>query len=350
MARKHFVTAIIFGLTGVLTFACSEPDWAGGKLEESKDGNEPAAGGDDDDDKAGGGAEPSECVDTSTAPKATGDETPGLDVDKSTLATCCEEEPGQKAHCVPDDKLKTPDRLNTCKSGGRCVPDSIIDGQTPKPCKVSPLDGAPGACVSNCIKSVAAYKGVLKADGCTGGLVCAPCERNGEKTGACEVSTSKKSGGGGSSPAQPKKDCTKKPAPAPESPAGDSGASGGGGGGGGGGAGVEEPTSCCGDKGLCATKEQVETRMPGKSGQLEAKECKNAKLCAPKENADPAFKPKACKGTALTGPYTGVCLSNCIAFSTSQKLASSQGDCDSDHRCLPCKLLGILATGAPGCE
>jgi hypothetical protein len=75
---------------------------------------------------------------------------------------------------------------------------------------------------------------------------------------------------------------------------------------------------------------------------------KNTELCVPTENLNPDFKPMACSAfNLLLGNYTGVCLSDCLQFGL-QSLGISKGNCDDQHKCVPCTQNG-KPTGAPGC-
>ncbi|MBX3230406.1 MAG: hypothetical protein KIT84_03270 [Labilithrix sp.] len=311
MTRKHFVTSIVFGLTGVLSFACGEPDWVGGELDEDTNQGQLTN-------------EPEEACTESG-----GDGKPGLGVDPSTLEACCEDK--GKAHCVDEALVSSSkDKLDACGSGGRCVPDTIITGTEAKTC-TSSVTNSPGKCLSPCIKAIAEKASLLKADGCTGGELCAPCELGGTPTGACEIGKPKS--GGGAKTCAPKNGDKESKEPAADPP---------------------KSAGCCGGKGLCVTKDVVEAKMPGKSDQLDTHECTDGLLCAPTENAAADFEPKKCKAKGsvtglFMGEYEGVCLSNCLKFKRTQQFASAQGDCDDEHRCMPCEVLG-RPTGAPGCE
>lgn len=355
--RDRFVACM--GVAGlfvvVAATACSEPDWTGGDLDGAKTDAAKASptpcppGQEEVDVEAPSGA----------TPASSGSGKPGIDVDVSTLPACCEDK--GKAHCVPEAKIGESTRasLEAC-GGGLCVPDTIIEGKAPAECSTGfGGDSAKGVCVSLCVKAVAEKASLLKQQTCGANEVCTPCisPLDGKRTGVCELgkggggasgSTSTSSTAGGQ---KTSKQCRPKNDTGGATPAGGAGADGGargadGGGGtnnGGGGA-----AGCCGGEGICVPP----TAVPeAQRSHLEAKECTGGNLCAPKSLADKNAKPKTCKGTALTGAFTGVCLSNCLVFGFLEEVISDQGTCDPDERCVPCNkpIIGT-PTGAPGCE
>jgi hypothetical protein len=347
LARLKIVSLVILGVA-----ACASPDWVG-DAPDTLQANNATVPGSPDDDCDDGGTSTGTSTDTGTGgASAGGSSKPGIDVDISTLPACCEDK--GKAHCVPEAKVPASTRssLDTC-SGGLCIPDSLIAGEAPKSCDSG---FGPGVCVSRCVKAIEAKASLLKQMTCATNELCAPCISpiDNKPTGACELGKAKpQSTTPTTSPTPtptPKKPCRKSqtggttgapspspsPSPAPSDPsAPPSGSTGGG------------LATCCGGKGACVPETAVPEEQKDK---LEQKECASAQLCAPKENIDKAFVPKACKGESLTGEYDGVCLSNCIAFDFLEKAISEQGSCDSDHRCIPCKTPFGTDTGAPGCQ
>lgn len=348
--HRHAVAGTVAAL-GLITLstACNDPDWVGASDTDSV---EPASAA-----KSAGseGESDDECSDDADE-GASGDADEGASGGSggSGGAACCEDKLPGKAHCVAESEIPSSTRssLNKCDSGGLCVPDSLRSGNAPKSCN---SDFGPGVCVSTCVKAIAEQSSLLKQQTCASGELCAPCIHpiKKEPTGACELGKSskktlataakkpcaKKSGGaatdkpsGSEAPAKGDEAPAKGEAPSKE--------------------GDDKPATtpaaggCCGGKGICVTP----TQAGDQADHLEAKECEGDKLCAPVENANPAFKPKRCTGKALTGSYTGVCLSTCINFGLLETFISDQGSCDSDHRCLPCKTPIGTATGAPGCE
>lgn len=364
--RDRFVAGIgVVGLFVVVAAtACSEPDWTGGDLDGSKTDAAKASptpcppGQEEVDVEEPGSA-------GATPAPASGSGKPGIDVDVSTLAACCEDK--GKAHCVPENKIGESTRasLEAC-GGGLCVPDTIIEGKPPAECSTGfSGDSAKGVCVSLCVKAVAEKASLLKQQTCGANEVCTPCisPLDGKRTGVCELgkggggasggtSTSSTAGGQKTSKqCRPKADGgASKPTGSggsgtdagASSPGADGGGTNNGGGGGGGGA-----AGCCGGEGICVPPAVV---PEAQRSHLEAKECTGGNLCAPKSLADKNAKPKTCKGNALTGAFTGVCLSNCLVFGFLEEVISDQGTCDPDERCVPCNkpIIGT-PTGAPGC-
>jgi hypothetical protein len=130
--------------------------------------------------------------------------------DPSTLPACCQGV--GDAHCVAADKIPSnlASQLNTCPSGGYCVPDTQIKsgGAAPPTCKS--LNGADGVCLSLCVPQVSMYKDLLPQDVCAAAERCAPCINplNNMPSGACDIGKSTGcdpgaggSGGGGTGPA-----------------------------------------------------------------------------------------------------------------------------------------------------
>jgi hypothetical protein len=319
-ARLGIVSLVVLGIA-----ACSSPDWVGDVPPQA--GGAKAGTTSNDAANAGG--------DETCVPEGGTVDKPGIDVDPSTLAGCCQEY-GGNAHCVPEDKISSSTRssLATCSGGGLCVPDSLIAGKQPASCDSGFGDGV---CISLCVKAVAAQKEVLKQSTCGTNEVCAPCIHpiEGTPTGVCDIGKPK-SPTTSAAPCKPKTAPSGEPAPSTSPSPGSTPTAPSGG-----------ATSCCGGKGACVPESAVSEEQREK---LEQKECSDAQLCAPKENIDKNFVPKSCTGTSLTGEYDGVCLSNCIVFDFLEKTISSRGSCDADHRCIPCKTPFGTETGAPGCE
>lgn len=316
--RRHALVSTVAILAVVVgSAACGQPDFLGPGMDESADTKA-------DTDGTNPEADDEDCVETADTNASDAGDT---SADPPPAACCKDMLPG-KAHCVTVSPEKAAS-LDACPSGGSCVPDSLRDGTVPTPCTTA---YGPGACVSLCVKGVADQKARLKRGSCGANELCTPCisPLDGKSTGRCETPKA--------SATAAKKTCTKKAGAATDAPAADPRAA----------EATATPVApCCGGKGKCIP--------PAAAGddadKLEQKECSDDKVCAPTENTDPNFKPKTCKGSAITGKYTGVCISTCLVLSTLEGLVVEQGDCDSDHQCAPCKYPFIgIDTGAPGCK
>ena len=231
-------------------------------------------------------------------------------LDPNSLPSCYA---GGGAHCIAAALVPPAmaSQLAACATG-LCAPDVAIaaGGQfIPKTC--GSLDGAEGRCLHAAIPQVASQLSMLTQDTCESYERCVPCYSpiDGKPTGACAQSCD----------------------PGPVKPA-------------------VTFAACCENNQVSEGKCVPTTVIPATlQKNLGTDSCvKNIELCVPAENLDPAFKPMACSASnLLTGNYTGVCLSEFLQFWL-QSLGISRGNCDSQHRCVPCTQ-GGKPTGAPGC-
>ena len=216
------------------------------------------------------------------------------------------------AHCVAAALVPGAQQtlLAACP-GGFCAPDTIIEagGQFIPPTCTS-VNGAEGRCLNLAIPEVAMQASQIPQATCAAFERCVPCYSplDGKETGACRLSCD----------------------PGPTKPA-------------------VPFAACCMKSNTTEGKCVPTTSIPmSLQANLGANTCTTGDLCVPSENLDPAFKPTACTANnLLLGNYTGVCLSDCLKFGL-QGLAISKGDCQTDHKCVPCTQ-GGKPTGAPGC-
>lgn len=109
----------------------------------------------------------------------------------NALEACCQAEAG-KAHCLEAGKVPSEIQpfLDSCSSGGYCLPDSFLATGAAVPPAQCTAFGGPGVCLSKCIPQVAENKALLRPDTCTGAdELCVPCTNplDGMPTGACEL-------------------------------------------------------------------------------------------------------------------------------------------------------------------
>jgi hypothetical protein len=103
----------------------------------------------------------------------------------TTLATCCH----ARAHCVPTSSIPDDEESNldddSCDDGQLCVPDQLLNADPIKTCTANSfiLGDYTGVCLSDCLDF--GIEGIALAQGsCGSHLECAPCEFNGQPTGA----------------------------------------------------------------------------------------------------------------------------------------------------------------------
>jgi hypothetical protein len=248
--------------------------------------------------------------------------------DPETLPECCPDYGG--AHCVPSEDVPPvfADLVDTCESGGMCVPDPFIKKggvHVPQDCTVE-LDGSTGVCLSACVPQVAEFVGILKQDVCPATEYCVPCVNpiDGTETGACALRENScdadiGGGGGGESDAT----CPHEGPP------------------------IIDPASfpsCdqCGDA-ACVTKGLVPTEFHARLN-----ECDAESFCVPNELIETAgnFIPATCESVA---GFEGRCLSECLPEVQQQADLLPQSSCSASQKCVPCfdPLTG-METGACG--
>lgn len=232
-------------------------------------------------------------------------------IDPSALTPCAID-----AHCLPN-ALVPPElasQLAPCADGAsKCVPDVfLVTGGAfiPPSCR-SMLD-AEGRCLSRMLPAVSAQEAFLPQSTCSPAERCVPCYSpiDGTDTMACRLSCD----------------------PGPTEPP------------------VSLP-SCCDGRARCVPNAAIPEPL---QETLEEDDCEDiqedAFLCVPNELLDPTHVPPACSADGfLIGPYTGVCLSDCLSFGL-QGLFLSEGTCADGYECVPCQNpLSGEPTGAPGC-
>jgi hypothetical protein len=232
-------------------------------------------------------------------------------VDPMKLPACGGPKSGG-AHCLPGHLVPPAlaPKLVTC-SGGFCVPDKIIAaGGRYIPATCTSIIGSEGRCLNTVIPLVSAQTGIPVST-CDANERCVPCLSpvDGSDTGACKTSCD----------------------PGPTRPA-------------------KRFDDCCDQNGATRGKCIPKTSVPAAySPNLQTDTCDPQSFCVPTENIPTAFVPPPCSASAfLSGPYTGVCLSNCLQFGAGSDLATAQGNCKALHTCIPCVRDGA-PTGAPGC-
>jgi hypothetical protein len=213
--------------------------------------------------------------------------------------------------CVPEAVIPENERARLAKCpDGYCVPEKILKNAgklLPKSC--TSIGAGEGRCMSTVFPDIEKDKDSLPVDVCDANERCVPCfdPISGDDTGACSSVS-----------------CD-----APKLPKTVFG-------------------SCCKAQGRCVPK----TMIPAdEHGDLAVHECKDgAELCVPSETMAPTWVPGPCTASGLTGSYAGVCISTCIPRDFLGQLGTSQGSCDANHFCAPCKNpLTQAPTGAPGC-
>ncbi len=231
-------------------------------------------------------------------------------VDVSAMAPC-----RNGGRCVPGAAVPKEEQsqLAPCNGTGFCVAEDLVAYKGLKlltECKS--IAGGEGRCMSRVFPGIDDQKDRLPQDVCKETERCAPCydPGTGEATPVCKMIS-----------------CD-----APKLPA-------------------KTFASCCVQNGKANGKCVPSSIMtPDEAKQLDKKTCADAEVCAPAENFDPKHVPQKCKGSTLIGSYDGVCISTCVPRDFLAQIGTSQGDCDAQHFCAPCKnpLTG-QPTGAPGC-
>lgn len=103
----------------------------------------------------------------------------------TTLATCCH----QRAHCVPTSSIPDDQQSNldndSCDDDQLCVPDQLINADPIDTCAANSfiLGDYTGVCLSDCLHFGIEAIALAQGD-CGSHLKCAPCEFNGQPTGA----------------------------------------------------------------------------------------------------------------------------------------------------------------------
>ena len=238
--------------------------------------------------------------------------------DPSTMTACCGE---AEAYCRPPDSVPANmlDRLDTCPGGDACVPAAYM-GAGYEPVECSSLGGAPGACVSICVKDVKALASILPQDVCDKTERCTPCidPTDGQDTGAC-------------TPIQ----CVEDVAPGGGGPVGGDPAE------------VDEPVDACADPPTnlidpnlfpsccpgahCVPKAIVPAEFNGLLGA-----CDNgAGFCVPAPMISSGGKapPQVCTSV---GGTAGRCMSTCIPQVAEQAADLPVDICSSGEVCTPC--------------
>jgi hypothetical protein len=238
-------------------------------------------------------------------------------MDVSHLPVC-----GAGGRCVPksllDEVVTDPDkrtelqaRLATCATG-YCVPEEYLKnyGQY-KPPACTSIAGIEGRCFSTVFKDVAAEASFLPRGTCAESERCLPCfnPADGSPSGACTT--------------------VRCDSPTTAAPA---------------------LQGCCSKdgelRGKCVPRADVPSQV---QSRLEAYECTAAELCIPTENIDLKATPTTCVPTVGVNA-TGVCVSRCLDFSTSERLLYGSSSCRSDQICAPCvNPSNGQPTGLPGC-
>jgi hypothetical protein len=102
-----------------------------------------------------------------------------------TFAKCC----SMRAHCVPQTAIPDDQEDNlsqdSCADTNLCVPDQILLDQAIPTCTANSfiLGNYSGVCLSDCFDF--GIQGIALARGtCASSFKCAPCEQNGQPTGA----------------------------------------------------------------------------------------------------------------------------------------------------------------------
>jgi len=109
----------------------------------------------------------------------------------SALDACCQAQAGA-AHCLGSDKVPSEIQpfVETCASGGYCIPDSFLATGASEPPATCTAFGGPGVCLSKCIPQVAENQTALRPETCTGAdELCVPCTNpiDGTDTHACDL-------------------------------------------------------------------------------------------------------------------------------------------------------------------
>ena len=249
--------------------------------------------------------------------------TPPAPLDPSTLPQCCN---GGAAHCVPTADLpaNVVAQLDTCPSGGACVPDALIRSNGAKPPACHSLNGADGVCLSICVPQVAMYQTLLPQDVCADDERCAPCINplTNMPSGACDIGSQPPPGNScmpqpSAAPVPPVPSTPPAPPPAPMCPHV--------------GPPVIDPSTLppCGDGAHCLNASLV---PPAMAGRLAA--CASG-LCVPDPfiAAGGNFIPPTCTSTAGA---EGRCLNTVLPDVARQAASLPEDVCAADEKCVPC--------------
>jgi hypothetical protein len=218
----------------------------------------------------------------------------------------------------------------TCTADQLCVPDEILSANGTKlaTCQESLL-GSAGACINLGLMPAAEAQGgsALKADGCTGGLICVPCvdpTHGNAPTGICDpvgvTATDCTSGAAATGTA----------ATAPAA------------------------AGCCTTNGVSNGQCLPASAIPSSASSMTMQDsCAAGNVCAPASFV--TGKPKTCDGGFLALGGTSVCLDTCFASGVEgslENMALSQDACGATELCVPCNLikLGAGDTPVPGCS
>lgn len=226
-------------------------------------------------------------------------------IDVATLMSCAPD-----AHCIDSALVTDPAlqaRLAKCSAANAlCVPDVFLvtGGKfTPKTC--NSIAGAEGRCISRAIPEIKAREDMLPQDACTTNERCAPCfdPITGADTGVCKLS------------------CDPGPTKAPVKLA-----------------------ACCSMNAHCVPA----TSIPDDQEDYLAQDsCAASNLCVPDQLLLEQATPACSANGLFIGPYTGVCLSDCLDFGFEGEFLE-RGNCAAGYTCAPCEMFGE-PTGAPGC-
>jgi hypothetical protein len=235
-----------------------------------------------------------------------------LDVDISTLASCCDED---EAHCVPSDLIPDGFRnlVGECEAGF-CVPDAIIGAVDEIKLTECEVFRQPGRCLSVCIPQVAEQAALLPEEGCEPGQKCVPCisPLDGMDTGVC--GTLSCAGGemntpNSTSPPPMMFSCENPPTEPIIDPS-------------------TLPECCPGAH--CVPTDAVPEAQRGDLGTCNG----GTGICLPDPFIETGgfYAPKTCDA----GGSEGRCLSQCVPQVSEQAELLGRDICESDERCVPC--------------
>lgn len=243
--------------------------------------------------------------------------------DFTGMEACCQAS-GGNAHCL--DGSEVPDeiegQLDTCASGGVCVPDQFLETGAAEPPKSCTAFGGAGVCLSICVPQVAENAGLLRPDVCEGDQLCVPCisPLDDMPTGACELAehtTCEGSGGGGGDPLPSCDDpatCEYEAGCPP----------------------VIEPSTlpACAPDAHCVDRALIEGTDPTVAERLAPCDDPNT-LCVPDVfiATGGKFTPASC--TSVNGAE-GRCLSMALPDVSAQADLLPQDTCQAAERCTPC--------------
>lgn len=262
--------------------------------------------------------------------------------DELPAGTTPERQPSSKESATNPPPPKCPyegepvdtNEFEKCLDGGVCIPESLVPADEQErltrancdqafcvPAKIvakkgiylppscSSIAGGEGRCMSIVFPDIDEQKGELPQDTCEANERCVPCHDpiEGKPTGACSSVAC---------------DSPKKPAVV--------------------------FGNCCSSKGRCVPSSMVPS---DKQSNLAVDSCvKDKELCVPSEQLKEDWVPPRCQASALTGPYDGVCISECIPRDFLGQIGTAKGNCADGFFCAPCKKpFTGEPTGAPGC-